>query len=539
MKVYLEYILNAEMIYSYVGKLLNEMVVKEAIAEFVTKQASDLGFDITIDAASINAPEQALDENGILKKNEIISVLRAFIALDLNSFDEFSNFSDLTYVSQKVNETAVVEELLNSDWIYLLLGGYVNDTGTMKDLAAQLTTILKDELDIDFVFDYEMFMFRDVKYDLFVMTGDYNGYIKREEIKQLIVSGLRIDWLSLSFNNLDDVVSFAELLLSDGADGEMNMDVMLSSNILMALLDRVINVEGNQALNLDALYTLLANKYVPTLADNLSNLVVTEDLFDIRGVSNADGVLDKTEFVNIVEMLTLVDFNNLDANLMFDIFTNDENNNGVEDFEEFFESKILLSLITNLLNQESVRVIAVNSIEEAYNDLDLGEFSGISIDFYAYIAALADVLNSDGFFKYQDLRTIYQVLVEMNIKSVDDFKDIDLEVLTTLSNKTIYGDNYLRHIASIDLVRYMLDVTLKQEGIYEFASDYINDKFDILLTANELRIEGYAETNGYMSIDVLKDMLLAASAVEIKVIMDSLVTPAFLVNLLEKTKIVE
>lgn len=530
----IDYILNAEILYTYIDKLMNEMVIKEAIAEFITTQSAELGFEVAVDAASVVAPIQALDENGRLKKSEIKAVVKAVAALGLTSFDDFNNFSDLTYISNKVNTTNVVEELLQSDWIYLVLGGYINDTNTMKELANTLTTLLWDNLAIDFTFSHEMFMFRDLKYDLFVTDELYNGYIKREEIKQLIVSGLRIDWMNQSYQTTADIQALAKLMLKSEADGKRNIDVILSSKVLMALFDRVLNVEANQSLGLDELYALIANKYVKDIDSSLENLVVTKDLFNIRGVSNANGTLSTDEITYLVELVNIIDFNNIDAQLAFDIFRNDLNNNGFEDFDEIFRSKIVLSLVTNVIDEPGVRSVLLDIIETEFNKIDLGRFNGIQIDFEAYLLALTEVKTTDGFFKYQDLRGLYNVLYEMNVRHVEDFNSIDLEFLTSFSSRKIYGVNYLEYIASIDLLRFMFDVTFKQDGLYQFASDYLFDEFQMFYQPADLRIDGYSETNGRLSVDALTDLLLAASAVEIKPIMDQMVTPEFLVNLLEK-----
>jgi hypothetical protein len=61
---------------------------------------------------TLHLPELAVDENNRLLRSEIYAFIGAFNELDLESFDEFSNFTDLTFVYDKLVNTMFVEKPL-------------------------------------------------------------------------------------------------------------------------------------------------------------------------------------------------------------------------------------------------------------------------------------------------------------------------------------------------------------------------------------------------------------------------------------------
>ena len=261
-KYRIDHILDSEILFTYIDKLFADMAIKQAIADVVEEQALNAGFELSIDYQLLVAPSQALDQNGRLKRNEIISLLEAFGELELVAWDDFDNFSDLTYVSNKVNDTLVVDKLLQSDWVYYVLGGLLVSDDNKEAAAEALTNLLKDELDIDFTVNASMFRFGALKYDIVNPTGQYQGYFKREEIKQLIKSGLRLDYTTMSFSTNNDIYQFIDTLLEAGSDNVRNIDYIFESKVLVGLLDKLFNAEANASLNLNELYAELANKYV-------------------------------------------------------------------------------------------------------------------------------------------------------------------------------------------------------------------------------------------------------------------------------------
>ncbi len=534
MVVRVDQVLNSEVLFTYIDKLFADMTIKQALADLIMDQAQAQGFDLEIDYKLLNAPKEALDENGRLKKTEITSLLNAFVSLELVSWNDFDQFSDLSFISKKVNETMVVDHLLASDWLYYVIGGLLASPDNRESLAEALTTVLNDELGISYQVKAQTFMFAEFKYDLVSIDEDYYGYFKREEIKQLIKSGLRIDYTSLSFNTTDDIFYLIDLLLEEGNDNVKNIDYIFSSNILVALFDKLLNTEGNPALDLNVLYAELANKYLPEISSELVGLQVTENLFDFNHISDAKGVFEVKHLISILEFAQVIDLDNLNVQFAFDLFDKDMNFNGSKDIDDLFESKIVHSLLTNVLVDTGVRSFAVNFINDLISDQNIEVLNDLSLDVEEFLVAISEVNDENGLFDYQQFVRVRNVLKALNINSQDDFENVDVNSLTTLSNMTIEGSNYLSYIAHTNLVRYLIDAALKQDGLYEFASDFIFDEFQIFYSPSDLRIEGYEDTNGRLSVKATAEILFAASAIEFKPIMDQMVTPAFLVNLLEK-----
>ncbi|HBT59786.1 MAG TPA: hypothetical protein DEA45_03065, partial [Acholeplasmataceae bacterium] len=380
MVVRVDQVLNSEVLFTYIDKLFADMTIKQALADLIMDQAQAQGFDLEIDYKLLNAPKEALDENGRLKKTEITSLLNAFVSLELVSWNDFDQFSDLSFISEKVNETMVVDHLLASDWLYYVIGGLLASPDNRESLAEALTTVLNDELGISYQVKAQTFMFAEFKYDLVSIDEDYYGYFKREEIKQLIKSGLRIDYTSLSFNTTDDIFYLIDLLLEEGNDNVKNIDYIFSSNILVALFDKLLNTEGNPALDLNVLYAELANKYLPEISSELVGLQVTENLFDFNHISDAKGVFEVKHLISILEFAQVIDLDNLNVQFAFDLFDKDMNFNGSKDIDDLFESKIVHSLLTNVLADTGVRSFAVNFINDLISDQNIEVLNDLSLD---------------------------------------------------------------------------------------------------------------------------------------------------------------
>ena len=64
-----------------------------------------------------------------------------------------------------------------------------------------------------------------------------------------------------------------------------------------------------------------------------------------------------SHLISLVEFAQVVDFDNLTANYVFDLFDKDANNNSQRDIKDLFKSNLLLSLVTNALQDTSIEVL--------------------------------------------------------------------------------------------------------------------------------------------------------------------------------------
>jgi hypothetical protein len=125
------------------------------------------------------------------------------------------------------------------------------------------------------------------------------------EIKQLLAAGTRLDWLSLDFG---DIGGLLDLMFEEGTDGERHIDFILSTKLLVAIFDKVLNLETD-ALGLRAYYTEVLNTFIPDLGISLlEGFEVTEELLTLRGITNEAGIFDTNELVKLLQIARLFDF---------------------------------------------------------------------------------------------------------------------------------------------------------------------------------------------------------------------------------------
>ncbi|MBE0701547.1 MAG: hypothetical protein IH571_07650, partial [Acholeplasmataceae bacterium] len=467
-------------------------------------------------------------------------ILHAVNALDLDHVNELENFADIDYINEKIATTQFIEKLFESNRIHTGISSIMTNEDVLNTIATQAHLAFDQFLGIDVDFTAEQFRVDGEKYGIYTVNASGTPVIKVSEIKQFILSATATNWLELDLpTNVDGILDFVNFLLEEDTEGVALIDEVFSSKILMAVLDKAINLETNE-LGLREHYATLINRILPDLnIDLLDGFELTEDMLVLRGVSDLNGVLKASEFRTILDAVVLLDIaGGFSVDKIYSYINTDANNNGVEDFEDLFQSNILLSILTNALSDPQVIDIALEFlepiIEDAIDSIDL--LDGLDFDLEALLHIPSMIVDAQGQFDYMDVRSILTTLERLGIERIEEeFADLPLDALTILARLQLGSSNGARYLAETKTVRYLVDYVLKQEGVFDWALSNVSDIIDVDVTGLDLVVgTQYDDVTGVISVDHFYQLLLALGAVDINGILNNQVNLSYVYNLLSR-----
>ncbi|TVP86760.1 MAG: hypothetical protein EA375_01010, partial [Acholeplasmataceae bacterium] len=535
----IDHILDSTILHNYIYRILTDQGMKELAADLLTAQLESLGLELTINADRFNVPPAAF-ENNQLKRSEVYALLGAFNELNLDSFDDFGNFMDIDYVYDVIDSTLVIEKLFSSLWVHVSVSKFFTDLAALGEIADIATAYIKLYTGIDHTITYEDLDFTEAKYGLFYHDAETEEMLLHvSEIKQFLLAGTRINWLDLEISDdLNAVTDILDLIMAEGTDNVRNIDFMLESKMLVAVLDKLLNMETDP-IGLRLFYTELLNTYLPQLGiELLEDVVLSDNILTMRGVSDENGVLKASDLIAIFDALELLDIaDGFAVEKLFMFIGRDANGNGVEDYEDLFASKLLLSLLTNVLFEEDLLDLAAGLIEEMLDDLLASDamFEGLELDLHPLVRIPQQIIDAEGNFDYMDLRRIITVLELLGVTEYmtsttptqtmatffDELNAIPLYALQILAEGQVNGDNGLLYIAQTKIIRALFDAAFKQEGLIDWGLEFGTDTLDIdLTTLNLVFGTQFDDENGVVSVDHLYEFLLALAAIDVKAVLD-------------------
>jgi len=469
-----DFILDSEIVHSYIDRALTSQDVKEFAADFLGQQIQAYGYAYAIDPNLLGVPEIALDENGRLNRSEIHAVLGAFNELRLNSFDELNDFTDLTVVYDKLVDSEAIEKLFESKWLHHGLSDLLTSDSSLELAAAYAEAYLREFVGISYNFDPEAFDLSDDVYGIFELDLEsVKDLIKVSEAKQLILAATRIDWLTLQLTNtIADADTILGLLTAVGDDGRTNIEFMLESNILMAVFDRALNFEYSP-LGLDEVIVDYANAVFRTIPE-YNGLVITTDILDYDDRAfDENNVLKASEIITIVEAVGLLELETLDVDQLYQLVLD-------ETFDDLFASYIVHSLISNVLLDADVRAFATAQVNGLQDFLDVPE-SFLEID---------PLLLDGDVIKVEEFENLVVALHALGITDNASFTTINVDNFTSLvgGDVALDGTDNLDRVLASNFLYILLDKVMQYEGLSDYINDVLSDTLDATITDVDLSI---------------------------------------------------
>jgi siroheme synthase len=408
--------------------------------------------DFTGFVASLGAQR---DEDNYFDVGELKALIQAFQELDVTSAADLSALGDLTIANQKIANSLVIEKLFESNWLYTNLNYVFTNEALYEQLADILEQQIFSQTGVNHELTGENVSFVLPKYDMLETAGDRVGMIKVSEFKKFLIAGTRVNWIGAELGSGAGIATnVANLLLEEGEDGQRHVDVLVESNLIVAIFDKLLNFEYN-GFGIDQILVDFGNARLGSIAA-LDGLTLTKEILHYDTTAyDANEVIKREEIAQLFESLTVLDLNQ-PINLQAFITLVDEGK-----LPDLLASKILHSFISNALTNENVQQFGVDKVNGIQTILVLPN------DFFAVDPVLLD----GDLFKVTELENIFIALRALGLES-GNFGAINQDTFIALVDPaTIDGegkDDFDR-VFGANYIYILLDRAIALEGFSDFA----------------------------------------------------------------------
>ncbi|MDI6452695.1 hypothetical protein [Peloplasma aerotolerans] len=405
------------------------------------------------------------DEDDLFDVNEIKALIRAFNNLNIDSSADLSALSDLNTIHRKVRNTTVIENLFDSNWLYDQVNYVFTNDLFLEELAEIASQQVFNQTGLDKEFTKEDVSFALDKYDMIEVGGRREGGVKVVEIKKFILSGTRLDWGALELGTGAGIASnLSAILMQDGTDGERHIDVILESNLLVAIFDKLLNFEYN-GIGMDEVAIAFLNTKLEGV-EALEGLQLQKEFlhYDTRAYDENE-VLRREEIIEMIEAVSFVDLTQTIGIPTFYQMIEDDT------FDEIFDSYILHSLISNALTNEDVQQLGITKANNAQEIVELAN------DFLA-----VDPILMDGdLFKSEEIKNILIALNTMGLTDSAGFNSIGLATFSELNGRNVdidTGEDDFDRVFSAGYIYIILDRALKLESLGDYVGTMLGNALD-------------------------------------------------------------
>lgn len=460
-----EDILDISLIYETMNVVLMSNTVSEFGASFLSSTLATFGFDMDISPDLVKVPETALSE-GKISKDELKTLLEIAYDLNVETFDELQTLSNPQGIKDLVT-MEYLDKVLSSEIMYYLIG-YVPQTNRFRSkLASVAQQVMMDSLDLNFGFVADDFLLN--QHDVLYSTGTYNGYIKKEEILSFYNAFVIFDLESLeadsTFVQMNQVLDELTRLTYDF---RMVIEVMFDSHILQTMVDRMFNIDASPHLQTGILD--LISETLSIFTNDDIKLTPDDRLFKYHpSAIREDGTLDPVQVIQLVTGLKALQIED-EITLATFVDAIDRNYNSIEDmddFDRFYQSMILQSLLSNLLlNDRFMNVLArrLNASQE-------------SLEFTTEMLEIPSSVVDEDVIDPLEMKKFIKVF------GVLGFQDLDMSVVSIDLILSLEGRNEDNGVDDLDRVldskifHSYIDRLVQSESFNQMVVDMVSDMF--------------------------------------------------------------
>jgi hypothetical protein len=413
------------------------------------------------------------DEDGLFDVNELKYLIRAVNELNVSSVSELSELADLEKLHKKIYNSTFIEELFGGNWLYDKVNYLFTDDSFLEQLASIASSQVLNQTGLEKQFTKENVSFALPKYNLIEVGGSREGGIKVLEIKQFILSATRLNWTGLGLGTGVTLASnLSNKLLEPGTDSVRHIDFILESNLLVAIIDKLLNFEYNGIGMDEVAISFLNTKLVGIPA--LEGLQLDKEIlhYDIRAY-DSNQVLRRDEIIEMIEAVSYIDFSNtVGINTFYQMVLNDT-------FSELFDSYIIHSLISNALTNEDVQAFGVSKVNNAQAIVTLDN-DFLSID---------PILMDGDLFKVEEMENILIALAALNILEAASFSTIGLSTFSELQGRRVdpdTGEDDFDRVFKANFLYIILDRALKLESLGGYVGTTLGNALEISIDSFDL-----------------------------------------------------
>ena len=434
--------------------VLQQYAIDQIISAFAP--AANVGLTTDIFTLPAVAYETSGAFEGLIKRDEFKQLFKVAAVLDIDftnpqvSLDTFYNLINLNAVSDDF------DVLLASNFIY----GILNNVLFLESMHVYLANQANVQpLNPGVVFVKEDFLVPSIAR---VDGGDFDGFIKPSEIKQLVVAAYLLGLGD--FNNLDPNIPLLTNLIGANVDSvtlEDDFDRVLASDLFYALIDKAMKAERVGGFLADMVNDMLGT----SIAD--VDIVILDTAKVNGGVY--DGMVKRSEIKLLVEALILLGVNDVN-NLTIDLGTVTDLIGGgsPDDFDKLMSSEIIYASLSHAL------------LSPHFQEFLLGSLPGFDVDPTLSLPTPAFSTNVDytGLLTRTEIKAMVNALKVLGYTDVNEINfDVDdiaskssLEIDAILASEYIYTilDRVFKGLDddnTITLLASTLDTTPEYNGM--------------------------------------------------------------------------
>lgn len=491
-------------VYHLTNKLIMGQAVKTAVASILNNQVEKQGLDLTVKAEQVKVPQNALID-GRIKKDELSQLLTIFYELNIDTFSELGQISTIGQMKTIVDE-AYFALMLESEIIYYLVG-YVSQTEKVRNqLASTVSRYLQNGMDLDMPLIGDDFLFD--QHDVIIDNGAYEGYLKKLELTQFYHSLYIFDTDQIRGATLEVTIELlTDELLRTYAPNVMVIDEMLESHMMWTLFDRILNVDANERIEQGVLAYL--SRFVANAGYGSLTFKAEDNLFKYHvSALTPEGYVKREEIVKLIMSIDQIDLaDGPSIRMLTDMVDANMDGFGKDDFDRFYESMIIQSLVSNMMLNERFIEGATKEVNKRQ-----GRF-----DFTPELLYIPQEVVDDGLIFETEVKQLVKTFIILDIYE-PDVSYITIALFTDLLDRNDDGfeDDLDRLLSSFIIFTY-IDRVMKSDSLNSMITKQANDALDKNVGAvNTSLTPDMVDGNGMFSKHEIRSLLTSIRLLDLE-----------------------
>ncbi len=386
-----EHVLDVEILYQVIDTLTIKpeviepltIVFNQTIQNYfdanpsIVDQVESFGIDPAgVALESLALTPDALDENGRFNRDELLVLISIASTMIEAVEGDFSQLTSIETLYGVFKNSDVIDILFESALIHLAVSFALGNESLITAGARAFESTVESTLGVSVSVDDTLLDITLDKYDIFYENENGSLRIEKDAIKDLLYALLALEYEDYTIGNLAGIYT---LLQQEDLEGNTYLENIVSSKIIIAVLDKVLNLETDPS-GLKPAFATIANDFLSTL---LAGETLSSDVFNMYGITDASGVLAPEAVLALIDglyVLGLFDADGL-SNLGLGSVTTLWGSNidpvtREDDLDRLLNANILVSLLDNFLLLDNLNDIIINLAGDTTGfDLSFVDFS--------------------------------------------------------------------------------------------------------------------------------------------------------------------
>ncbi len=480
-----EQLLDINLVYGVVNEIATSSVLPQAIAHTLNTYLPQFNLP-TIDNSIIKLPKTVLVD-GQISKAELSTLVEIFYDLNVDNFNELSRLNQVSNI-KSIFTKDYFTKILESELIYYVMGYLPQHERVRNTLANYANSNLSRQLGMAMNLNKDDFLLDN--YEVLISSGDYQGYIKKDELQALYEGFLVFDHAEIKGSLYTIINQSIEELIRPIDEDHVVLDKLLESNILLNIINRMINLE--QKPHLEKTILDLMSNTVSSAGIGQVEFLASDRIFNYHASAfDQDNNISKEEIRRTVFGLSAIDFNeDLSVKGLTSLVGRNLDEQGVDDFDRFYQSMVMQSILSNMLLNDRYVSKFVQQLNRRQSILE----------FTTELLAIPDSIVEEGIIDEQEMKLLLNTLNVLGIEGID-VTVIGLDLFISLDGRNDDGtqDDLDRFLESFIMHTYV-DRFIKSDALNDVLVTQVNQLMDSNVQAVDSSVnDGMLDDQGMFS----------------------------------------